>query len=276
MKNKLFLICICSFIGLFAISCSESGNVEKYYNEAKKFYDNDEYEPSINLLNKAIKADPYCEKCYKSRGYSYLFLGEYDLAQKDLMKALTLKGGKKDLTVYHGIGLILLRYKKEEEAMGYFMQAHAIDSSDTTINNAISQTYYRTEDFKNAAKYISYSLQRDPTNHDYLIQRVRIYLLQEDSFKLFSELNKIQELFPAEIKLCFNFKGKYFIFKGNVSEALYNLNQSIKTDSNYVSSYYMRSLVYKAINKKELACNDVQKVKMLDPNTDLDKKVICP
>jgi tetratricopeptide (TPR) repeat protein len=122
---------------LILLERSRDAETEAVIWEARYLGYNGEYRKAIDLLSKRIEEDPKNPALYRHRGHRYLSLRVFDMAIKDLEKAVELIKGTEDVVEQDGLPNALNQ---------------PTSSLHTNIWYHLGLAYYLTDDFENAQK----------------------------------------------------------------------------------------------------------------------------
>ena len=140
---------------------------EHYFDMANTYKDNEQYEESIKYyslaLNKINYDHPLISKIFYRRGTSYERLGDWENAEKDLLKSLEIKPEQPHVMNYlayswvdQGINL--------EKGLEMLIKANTIREDDGYIIDSLGWAYYVKKDYEMAEKFLQRAVELLPTD----------------------------------------------------------------------------------------------------------------
>jgi len=159
-----------------------------------------EYQQSLEDLNRAIKLDPKVVKTYILRGQAYLFLNEYQRAIKDFDRAIKLN---------------------PNYAKAYGLRGEA---------------YHLLNDYQQAIKDFGSALKLDPDNVITYIDRGETNYLLNKHWQAIEDFDQAIKLNPIGAPAYYKRGLAYAALRGH-RQAIENFDQAIKLDPSYVAAY---------------------------------------
>ncbi len=206
---------------------SESEDVLLKYGEFQFILQN--YESFFELINKALRANPYNAKAYYMKGMAYLETGDTNLAISSLQTAT-----EQDAEYYKAffeLGLIFLS-KNNPLAIQYFQNAIQINPNKSESLYALAMSYQQFGMFELAIETYFKLLEKEPSNPF-----------------AYHNIGYIQ---------LFEFK--------NPDEAIRYFTLSIEANNKYKESYFHRGYAYEVKGMKDAARMDYQNAISIDPD----------
>ncbi|MDR4519943.1 MAG: tetratricopeptide repeat protein [Nitrosomonas sp.] len=110
-----------------------------YYNEGKKFQQNERFAEAIDAYNKALSLDDEYVDAYNGLGIVYAMLGEHALAIELMTRAVQLA----PMTSYlhNNLGYVYLRQSRFNEAVRAFQQAIDLDPDNAGARINLTTAY---------------------------------------------------------------------------------------------------------------------------------------
>lgn len=215
-----------------------------------KITTSEEAEKAIDDLNLKIEKSPNEAELYVSRGDIYFLIHEFDSAEEDYSKAISIND---DLdAAYYGRGMTLGRqgFVKEGIAdLSVFIERNP-DSSLAYTKRGVR--YIWLGEKENAFKDLSRAIELDPDNaeaHDDL----GVVLAQKGDFgKAIEHFKTTIRLDPTYQKCYHNLAMAYFITE-NDNSALISVNNSLKLAPNNRDSILLKSKILEAMGMHEEA-----------------------
>ena len=128
------------------------GNIYKNFKEYEKSIEN--YNFALKQLNQDLNS--YADILYR-RGGSYERMGEYEMADKDLLLSLELNLDQPYVLNYLAYSW-LERKINIDQSMKMLLKAHEQRQDDPYITDSVGWAYYLTKDYVSAEKYLKNAL----------------------------------------------------------------------------------------------------------------------
>lgn len=129
---------------------------------------------AVAMYNKAITHEVPGKRpdwlLYYTRGAAYEQMGKWHLAEKDLLKALSLEPNQPLILNYLGYGWVD-QGKNLGEALQYIQRAVELSPNSGFIIDSLGWAYYRLGEYERAIKYLERAVElepEDPTINDHL------------------------------------------------------------------------------------------------------------
>ncbi|MBW2039786.1 MAG: tetratricopeptide repeat protein [Deltaproteobacteria bacterium] len=155
---------------------------------------------ALQLYSQVLALDPHHIEALTNRGIIYEEMGDYQMAGKDLLAALTLAPA--DKIVLNALGVLYLEQERLEEARGYFQRANYAPAK---INLAL--IFWQQGDFGKVKEYLTVAQRLDPQN-PYVYYYWGIYYRQvrddvhaRQNFKISARLARERGVFSLLKKL---------------------------------------------------------------------------
>ncbi len=225
----------------------------------------DEAERAIKELNKKIQNSPKNGQLYILRGDVYFLIHEFDSAEEDYSKALSIDDGLD--AAYYGRGMCRGRqgFVKEGIAdLGVYLQRNPASSLAYTKRGV---RYIWLGDKDNAFKDLSRAIELDPNNaeaHDDL----GVVLAQKGEYgSAIVHFKTTVRLDPTYQKAHHNLAMAYYITE-NDSSALVSVNNSLSLVADYRDSVLLKSKILEAMGRHEEAALLKEDAEFLPQNGD--------
>ncbi|WP_276929371.1 tetratricopeptide repeat protein [Ferroplasma acidiphilum] len=195
--------------------------VDKYYNEAMRLFDDEVYDKAILPLTRAIKLDGANPDYYEKRSWCYIYTGESKKAIEDIDKALSI-------------------VKKPEY---YIAKAYALIN-----DNNNSEAYAALDTAINMA----------PGNPDYHSIKGDLLLDDKKYGPAIEQYNIAIKILPGVYQFHYG-KAMTYSYMEKFPEALEEYNRVIEIEPNFGEAYYNRSIIYLNQGKFEDAILDAER-----------------
>ena len=158
-------------------------------NEARK---NGNYGLAINLLNRAVEADPKSKRAWDALGLAYLDDRQDGLAMNAFQKQIEVN--PYDLNAYNNLGRVYLRQRKYEEAEKWFNKQIEIQPLDKYAHANLGVAYLESHKYEEAVPELEKAATITPDNAEAQVRVGEAYLnLGQDA--------KATEAFDKAIKI---------------------------------------------------------------------------
>ncbi|AGO60103.1 tetratricopeptide repeat-containing protein [Ferroplasma acidiphilum] len=200
--------------------------VDKYYNEAMKLFNDEIYDKAILPLTRAIKLDNGNPEYYEKRSWCYIYTDESKKAIEDIDKALSI-------------------VKKPEY---YIAKAYALIN-----DNNNSEAYTALDTAINMA----------PGNPDYHSIKGDLLLDDKKYGPALEQYNTAIKILPGVYQFHYG-KAMAYSYMEKFPEALEEYNRVIEIEPNFGEAYYNRSIIYLDQDKFEDAIRDAERAMDLE------------
>jgi tetratricopeptide (TPR) repeat protein len=225
----------------------------------------EEVEEAIVLISTNITATPELAELYVARGDLYFLIHDFDSAEEDYSKAISLD--KSLDAAFYGRGMVLGRqgFIKEGIAdLSIFIQRNPASSLAYTKRGV---RYIWLADRDNAFKDLSKAIQLDPENaeaHDDL----GVVLAQRGEYvKAIEHFHTTVRLDPTYQKGYHNLAMAYFI-TNNDDNALISVNNSLKLAPEFRDSLLLKSKILEAMGRIDEAMQLKEEAEFLPDSSD--------
>jgi tetratricopeptide (TPR) repeat protein len=194
---------------LATLSCSTGYNkqADDYYAQGKIFYQNMDYDRSIDSFSKVLELAPAGEdnnRVYYMRGQSYLKNRQYDKAIYDFTRALELTGGgEKGLRflIYEMRGDAYFGKKAWTDAIQDYWKAVAEDVDNENVKYVYLNrgwAYFNDNDADSSIKDFNRALSIDPKMAEAYFGRAHAWLKKADPQRALTDAKEALKLKPGE------------------------------------------------------------------------------
>lgn len=250
--TRLFLAVICLLpIGVYA-----QDNFTKAFDE----YKNGDLKTAVALFTECIQHNKSVAQSYIYRGAASVFLGEFITAKNDLDSAFMLDSMSTKIWYYYG--KLYLVQRQYPNALDCYDRAISRDSLYASAYGDRGNTKSLSGNFDDAIADISKAISIEPTEASFYSDRGYVKLKQKKYDDAMADFNTSLNIKPTQ--KAFANKGFVYALMDLPSEAIENYTSSLKIVPNDGEVLYFRGLAYKAINKPDKACEDLQKARPWD------------
>lgn len=215
---------------------------------------------AIEHLTEAIKINPKNEFYYFFRGEAELDLGEYDKAINDFNKAIALKPN--DYRAIFTRGKCYFNTHEYMKAIDDFTEAEKMYSYDPELYYHRGACHYNLANYNDAIIDFSTCLEKNPDNHDALLNRAISFEHVKDYEKADKDYSQFitQHNAPAQITYAAA-NVKFTLQEFGEAEQVYS--SVIEKDPSHKMAYFHRGMARFNQKKVDEACSDFIKAKQL-------------
>jgi tetratricopeptide (TPR) repeat protein len=174
-------------ISLITSAKAQEKDYETAYQQAIKAFNEGKKKEGYEALNKSIGINPTFYDALYARSFYYRQDGELGKALNDYDLLVLLYPENPTLHLYRG--QVQQELENYAEAESDFLQAYAIDSTDTDITNSLGSLYFLMELYEDALSFLNKSIALNPKDFYAFYYRSYTYYLQQ---KYTEALNNIQ------------------------------------------------------------------------------------
>ncbi|HKW61825.1 MAG TPA: tetratricopeptide repeat protein [Candidatus Acidoferrum sp.] len=147
--GNLFLLIVWLVIPGVATSQTSEGQLERSFRAGQEAMKQGQFARAAEDFKKVLAMDPTLVEAEVNLGLAYQSLLEYDLAVRNLTKALRERPNLLGPTVI--VGMDYLKLGSPEKAIPYLQQALKLDPANRDAAQALATSYLGQEDFRSAA-----------------------------------------------------------------------------------------------------------------------------
>jgi tetratricopeptide (TPR) repeat protein len=205
---------------------------------------------AFETFDKAVKAYPNESEPYFKRGRTYYELQKYDLALKDLSKAISMD----EVARYYATrGVVYIRKNEPQKAINDLSKAIEIDPDLYEAYTNMGLAYINLKDFDKALDYLSKSLkiyQEDAMTYFYY-GLANYYTQRPDiADKAFVRAVKLNPDDALKVEI-YKMRGRTMLQSNKLQEAVNNFDQIIKLSPNDGYAYYLKGRTLLEMGRKE-------------------------
>ena len=231
----------------------ERGNIYKIKNDIFN---------AINDYGKAIELISNNYYAYYQRADSYLNKGEFDKALTDINKFIEIRP---DISYgYYLRAFIRMDNNSYENVLEDLTQSIKINPDNNNSYLLLGNYFYNKHKFRKTINIYKYAIERDSTFYYFYNNRSNAYIAIGKYEKAIEDCNKALAIEP-DYKT-FYLRGKAKSELKRRQEAIIDLTESIKLDSNFTYSLLERANNYYYIHDYKSALKDYENLMRLDSN----------
>lgn len=226
---------------------------------------------AIENLSKAIELDPKRDLSYYFRGFAYYYQKEYNLAEKDFLKAVE-HAEYYYYDYYYCCALVNKKLGNYLTAIRYLNVILDREQNRTEIWRLKKECYFLLREFESAILICSKVLTLVIDDVNDVNSLGFAYLLNGDYRKAIAYFDKCLKLDDC-YAFAYNNKGYCLMMLGNVEEALALVNISLKYNSFNSWAYRNRALIFLKTGQRERAKADLLYAKQIGNSDIMDNNV---
>ncbi len=229
------------------------------------------YRECVKETTLCIKASSAEQELYLLRAEAYKELGDRNVAVQDILKVPSMYPA--DPFVLLRCGMALSDLLANQQAISLFNKALKMRSDIFQIYFARAVAYKNIREYKKALDDCDTAIRVNPNVADSFSLRAWVRnAIGQDFDKSIEDCNRAITI-DQNCASAYRNRAIAYIGKSNYSNAMLDLNKSLTLDSSSErggKTYYFRSVVYKKLDKKDLADQDEKRSKQFgyDPNKD--------
>jgi len=284
---------------------SDPDYADAYNNRGLLLMDLARYGEALNEFNRAIQLRPSYAEAFYNRGLLFMTEKKYEQALKDYDKALELKPGyaeaiinrgmisnsetssEKDLIdynkaieadpknplLYYSRGIVLTSLNKNREAISDFNRSIELKADNAIAYVKRGDVFLKEKDTSSALNDYSKAIQLAPQLAEGYIGRGNISRDRNKSDLALADYNKAIALDAASANSYFN-RAILFIKEKNFEQVISDFSKVLELKGDSAMGYYNIGMAEYFLNRKEVACQDLQKAASmgLQAATDAHKK----
>jgi len=252
------------------MSAANKKKAEDFKESGNKAYSAKNYKEAITLYTKAVDADPTNHIYYSNRSASYYGLQNWDLAMKDALKCIELKGDWSK--GYFRKAVVLMELKKYEEAVDAFQKSVNYDPGNADIRARLDEAIELVK--KNKPRVNPDGTPMNPAQ-----------IAKEEGNDLFksSKYEEAAKAYTRGIELAKDPELKAVLYCNRAtcysqhhmhSEVVKDATECLNIQPNNLKALIRRGLAYEALEKMELANTDLRKVLSIDSSVAVAQQAV--
>lgn len=205
------------------------------------YYNQKEYENSINSIKKAIEQNPDKLEFYINLGNSYCALKEYEKAKLVYEKVID-KDPSFDMA-YHSLGLLYKEKREYKEALYYYKKAIKLNKKSYIYHYHIANVYSSLCKYELSLFYLQKVIKLCPEFYYALYEMAKCYKNMKNEKKMFEYLHKTLEVLPKHAGA-----NHMLASQNNDTKSIYSSQYAKKLFdqyADYFEDHLMNSLKYK-------------------------------
>lgn len=250
------------FLLLLIIGCSSSAQLAEY-NSALEAYNQDKYQTSITLVNKAIEINSEESEFYVLRARANYKIGNKDLAMDDLNKSLELKNS---FSAFHLRGKLFLENNDLEKAKDDFRNAYELNSKSADLLFDLGYLEFMNGENQLALEYYINASKYDSRNPATYVNIGNLYAMMGNSKVAIDNYSKALVLDTADGIAYYNRANEKMLL-GDFNGAIEDYENSLLIDSNNISTLFTLAEAKTKVNNITGALNNYNSIITLDSTT---------
>jgi tetratricopeptide (TPR) repeat protein len=198
----------------------------------------------------------------KQQAHSALATGQWDIAIQDYEEAIAL--APKDANLHVELGVVLTKTGRLPDSIAMFQEALRLAPRNLAAELGLSRAYRAVHNYDEAGRGLKLAIREHPESAEPLAALGDFEIQQQTYDVAISHLKASLALAPANVETRTLLAGAYRA-KGDLVNALAELQKVLARDSKNVLAYFLRAEIYSDQNRDELALPDARKVVELQP-----------
>ena len=198
----------------------------------------------------------------KQQAHSALASGQWDVAIQDYEKAIAL--APKDANLRVELGVVLTKTGRLPDSIAAFQDALRLAPHNLAAELGLAQAYRAVHNYEEARRILNLAIREHPKSPEPLAALGDFEIQQQTYDAAIGHLKASLALAPANVETRNLLAGAYKA-KGDLANALAELQKVLARDSKNVLAYFLRAEIYSDQNRDELALPDARKVVDLQP-----------
>lgn len=237
MKNTFCIPLLCTCLSVHAQQTDSSGY---YFKMAMDEKNAGLYLKAAQHFEKTVSLDPHNAEAYLQNGYTQLHMKKQDAAKANFLKVMELSPANKEAS--RELMELFYNYRQYTDAIALANLNPEAENS----QRILGMSYYQTEDYMNAEKYLKAAIQKNPQDAEVTYTLGRNYLDMEEYRKAVPYYEKaisMESAKPAwiyELGLLYynlnDYKHALASFK-NAADHGYNRSSDFNENMGYASLY---------------------------------------
>jgi tetratricopeptide (TPR) repeat protein len=212
-----------------------------------------EYGPALASGLHAKALDEQFGPTYAFLGEIYQDLGQYDVAESYLQKALELDtAGLAVADAFRNQGLLFSRQGYYEDAIQPYQAALQNAPNYSYVAAELALNYSQLGEAEKAVEVLSSTLERNPSDPLLLFELGRIYVRTGNPERAYEYYNRCLDI-DKDNRFCLSFLGRLQRDDGDYASAASNLERAIALGSSSDDDFYYLGEVYSAMDRCDRA-----------------------
>lgn len=262
MKKIFFSLAI--FFHITNISYSQT-TPEQILSKGLEAFFGAEFQDGIKYFNEYIEISPNDYKGYNYRGLCYMSLKDYQRALEDFTKAISIAPNNNE--VFNNRGNTYLLSENVSSAIEDFTDAIKYNPNDVEGYIGRSRAYTAQGKYPNAISDLNLASGADPKNARVYINMAWVHILNNDTVKVFENLNTALD-YDSNIVFT-NFKrDQIYVKVENYKQAREAADHEINSNPAGYMGYFTRGVINYLLNDYTNATEDLKKSLRLNDKND--------
>lgn len=225
------------------------------------------WKDTVTLWSRVIEKEPdRVPLAYSGRGLAFREQGRYDLALKDLSKAISMDPN--EAKFYNNRGIVYGEQGKNDRAIADFTSAILLDPGFAGAYSNRGLKFEETGQLDRALEDLTTAIRLAPSMGDAYLNRGLILERMGRFEEAIQDYGRSIELDPAD-HLAWSYRGIAYSKQGRAEEAIEDHSQSLALKPDYIDGYLYRGDLFRRTGNAVLAIKDYQKA------CDLGNKAAC-
>jgi len=198
----------------------------------------------------------------RQQAHSALAGGQWDAAIQDYQKAIAL--APKDPNLRVQMGAALMKAGRLPDSIATFQEAQRLAPHNLAVEMGLARAYRAVHNYDETRRLLNLAIREHPKSPEPLAELGDFEIEQQTYDAAIGHLQASLALAPANLEARNLLAGAYQA-KGDLTNALAELQKVLARDSKNALAYFLRAEIYSDQNKDDLALSDARKVVELQP-----------
>jgi tetratricopeptide (TPR) repeat protein len=225
-----------------------------FYNAGRLYFTLEEYEKSLDRLDKAIAIKRNYVEPYLEKTKVLLAMGRYEEALKVSDLALTLKESSEN---YYYHGMVQMKLGNLESAESDFNKAVTEDRRNAMALRALADVRIQLSKTDFALQSINSAIQLEPDNVEGYVIRSKAYVKKLDYPRAIDDISKVIILKPEDPKMYY-LRGVYYQEFTQHNNAINDFSKVLLIEPANADALYKRAWSYEQVSNYPAAIKDYE------------------
>lgn len=251
-----------------------------YYERAKITENQDDYNQSLDVLNKGLEIDPENNMLLTDKALFYYYQNQYEFAINEFLNILKLYPD--DIGPNYYLGKIYNIKNEYKDAIKYFTREIITDPDDPIAYIERGLVYQKTKEYNKALYDFNEAITLEPEDRNNYYYKINLFKIMGDYKSAYNVTNETIEM-DIDDPQGYYVLAELFYNDGEVIDALENIiitQSKLERDNDYWISnmdgakkelfevYFFKADIAKKLNLDELYCESMIEASLLFENSD--------
>ncbi len=214
------------------------------------------------LLKDSLAKNPDNARPYQQLGYYYAAQGDWNLAEKEYLSAITLKENYR--AAHIGLGQVYIREERFTDAARQFQAVLDKEPDNYEVNLQLGEVFSKTGQFESASKQFRKAISLQPESAVSYVALGNVYELLKDYVDAEKFYRKALSIDPF-LATGYYGLGNIYLVRRDLLSAQKAYALAIQLNPDYTDAYNGLGIVYSDLRQSELAKKNFETAIELDP-----------